>query len=110
MLGVVILFLIMRPIKTSAVVPRCLLMIIIGAVLAVDGPNACLLACLRVPSGLLRTRTADFELAFRALPDEPVRARVAHVAVPQYERRVRLDDLEDVCAFPRLRHGQCLQI
>lgn len=66
--------------------------------------------CLRVPSGLLRTRTADLEFAFRAFPDEPVRARMAHVAVPQYQRRVRLDNLEDVCAFPRLRHGQCLQV
>lgn len=39
--------------------------------------------------------------------DEPVGSRVAHVAVPQDECGIRLDDLEAVLALSRLRHCVC---
>lgn len=38
------------------------------------------------------------QLAVGALVDVPMRPRVAHVAVPEYEGRVGLDDLEGVRA------------
>lgn len=55
----------------------------------------------------LRLRTASLaclQLAFCALVNPPVRAGVAHVAVPQDERCVRLDHLESVFAFARFCH------
>ena len=60
---------------------------------------------------LLRLRstwTTRLQFALGALEDEPMRARVAHVAVPEDEGGVGLDHFEAVLALARLRHlGRC---
>lgn len=48
---------------------------------------------------------AGLELAAGTFVDEPVRAGVAHVAVPEDEGGVGLDDPERVGALGRLGHG-----
>lgn len=53
---------------------------------------------------LCGARAASLQLAFRALEDEPVWTRMAHVAVPEDEGGVGLDHLEVVLALSRLRH------
>jgi len=55
-----------------------------------------------------RARPAGLQLALLALEDEPVRAGVAEVAIPEDQRGVRLDHLEGVFAFAGLRHGSGL--
>ena len=55
---------------------------------------------------LCGARPASLELALCALKNEPVRARVAHVAVPKNEGRVGLDHLERVFALSWLCHLQ----
>lgn len=53
--------------------------------------------CTYLP-GLGCARTAVLELAFLALVDERMRARVAAIAVPRDDVVVRLDDLPRMCA------------
>ena len=50
---------------------------------------------------------ACLQLALRTLVDEPVRSRVANIAVPQDEGGITLDHLEAVIALARLCHD-CL--
>jgi len=59
---------------------------------------------------LLRAWLAGLELAFRALVDEPVRSRVAHVAIPEDQGGVGLDDFEAVFALSGLRHCVVVRI
>lgn len=73
------------------------------------GSNVCLLVelCRSVTKilGFGRARPASLELAFGAFKDEPVRARMAHVAVPEDEGGVGLDHLEGMLAFAWFAHG-----
>ncbi len=55
-------------------------------------------------SCLRRARPAGLDLALRTLEDEPMRPRVALIAIPEDQGRVRLDHLEDVFALSRFRH------
>ncbi|KAI9861894.1 MAG: hypothetical protein M1813_004962 [Trichoglossum hirsutum] len=48
----------------------------------------------RLPSGIVGARSARLELAELAFEDEPVRARVAHAAVPEQQCRFTFDELE----------------
>ena len=58
----------------------------------------------RTNSCLRRAWPTGLDLAFGALKDEPMRPRVALVAIPQDQGGVRLDHLEDVLAFSGFRH------
>ena len=53
---------------------------------------------------LLRAWLAGLKLALRALVDEPMWTGVAHVAVPENQCGVGLDDLEAVFALAWLGH------
>lgn len=46
----------------------------------------------------------ELQLALVALRDVPMRPAVAHVAIPENERGVRLDRLERMIALARLCH------
>lgn len=57
-----------------------------------------------IPSCLVRARPAGLELAMLALENVPVRPGVAHVAMPQDQRRVGFDHLERMVATARHCH------
>lgn len=53
---------------------------------------------------LLGAWLARLQLAFRTFVDEPMRSRVAHIAVPENQRGIRFDDFEAVLALSGLGH------
>lgn len=86
-----------------------------SAVISIDERKGCwrcrLLtsSCLVIMSSSLgSTRLAHLQLAHLALPDEPVRALVAQVAVPQHEGGVGFDHAEGVLAFAGFGHCEGL--